>query len=214
MQLTYLLYPGVEPIDLAPLGVISMGRRVVPQLSYQTVAPTLEPVVLSNGLKVLPDVTFAQISQVDVLLVPGGPGWKQAAEDAQVVDFIRRWAPDATLCSICTGGMIVAAAGVLDGLTATTKSIVIPPETSVLEEMKRRHPSVNVTEALLVDNGKVITGGGVTLCIDATLYLIETRYGAEAAEEIARIMEYGAARQANSARLATVITAAQSETSA
>ncbi|TFL15053.1 DJ-1/PfpI family protein [Pusillimonas caeni] len=206
MQLTFLLYPGIEPIDLAPLGVFSMGRRVVPELSYRTAAPTPNVLVeLSNGLKVMPDVSFGDIEDMDVLLVPGGPGWKEAASDPQVIDFIRRWAPGATICSVCTGAMILAAAGVLDGMAATTKNLVIPPEPSVMEELKQRYPQVSATEALLVDNKSVITGGGVTLCIDTALYLIASRYGEEAADEIARIMEYGAARKANAERMPLVV---------
>lgn len=210
MQLTFLLYPGIEPIDLAPLGVFSMGKRVVPELSYRTAAPEMGLVELSNGLKIMPDVSFENVEDVDVLLVPGGPGWKDAAGNPQVIDFIRRWAPSATLCSVCTGAMILAAAGVLDGMAATTKKLVIPPEPSVMDELTRRYPQVKATEALLVDNKTVITGGGVTLCIDTALHLIASRYGEEAADEIARIMEYEAARQANAARMPLVISGAPS----
>lgn len=201
MHLTFLLYPGIEPIDLAAIGVMSMGQRIVPQLSYLTVAATMAPVMLSNGLRILPDAVFSDIQEVDVLMVPGGPGWEQAAQDPAVLDFIRHWAPTALLASVCTGAMILAAATVLDGLVATTKSAVVPPERPPLQELKERHPGVATAHALLVDNGKVITGGGVTLCIDTTLYLIALRYGAAAADEIARIMEYGSARRANAARL-------------
>lgn len=205
MQLTFLLYPGVEPIDLAPLGVFSMGKRVVPELSYRCAATSMNAVELSNGLKVMPDIMLEEIEDLDVLLVPGGPGWKDAASDPQILDFIRRWVPGATICSVCTGAMILAEAGVLDGLAATTKNLVIPPEPSVMDELKRRYPKVAATEALLVDNSTVVTGGGVTLCIDTALYLIESRYGEEAADEIARIMEYSAARQANAARMPMVL---------
>lgn len=204
MRLTYMLYPGVEPIDLAPLGVMSMGRRVVPQLSFHTVAASMEPVLLSGGLRVLPDDVFSDLVDVDVLMVPGGPGWEEAAQDPRILDFIRRWAPASVVCSICTGAMILAAAGLLDGLVATTKSVVIPPESSPMEELKRSYKNVSAIGALLVDNGRVVTGGGVTLCIDTMLYLIASRYGDEAANEIARIMEYSAARTANASRLPRV----------
>ncbi len=212
MQLTFLLYPGIEPIDLAPMGVFSMGKRVVPELSYRCAATSMNAVELSNGLKVMPDITLEKVQDMDVLLVPGGPGWKDAASNPDVLGFIRRWAPSSTLCSVCTGAMILAEAGVLDGLAATTKSRVIPPEPSVMDELKRRYPNVAATEALLVDNNTVVTGGGVTLCIDTALYLIESRYGEEAADEIARIMEYSAARQANAARMPVVVAAPHSKT--
>ncbi|QDL37264.1 DJ-1/PfpI family protein [Rhodoferax sediminis] len=201
MQLTYLLYNGIEPIDLGAIGVMSMGRRIVPQLSYRTVAATRAPVELSNGLRVLPDAAFEEVADIDVLMVPGGPGWRDAAKDPLTLNFIRRWAPTAMLSSLCTGAMILAAANALDGLVATTKCVVVPPETSPMDELKKTYPGISTTHALLVDNGRVVTGGGVALCIDTTLYLIGLRYGSDAADEVARIMEYGPARAANSSRL-------------
>lgn len=204
MRLTFLLYTGVEPIDLAVLGVISMARRIIPELSYETVASTKEPVELSNGLLVLPQHCFADLADVDVLMVPGGPGWRAASEDVETLAFIRRVASDATICSVCTGAMILAAAGTLDGLRATTKSEVVPPEKSPLLELRERYPKVTATAALLIDSGSVVTGGGVSLCIDATLYVLERRFGSEAAAEVARILEYGAARSANRERFLAI----------
>src|SRR5690606_4304705 len=117
MRLTYLLYPGIEPIDLAPLGVFSMGRRIVPELEFELVSADRNPVELTNGLTVLPTRIFDEVKDVDVLLVPGGGGWRQAAENKAVLAFIRHWASrKATLVSICTGSLILAAAGVLEGL--------------------------------------------------------------------------------------------------
>jgi transcriptional regulator GlxA family with amidase domain len=205
MELTYVLYPGVEPIDLAALGVISMARRVVPELSYRTVAATHAPVILANGLRVLPDLSYDEVDAIDVLMIPGGPGWRKAAEDVALLGFIRKWNTSGTICSVCTGAMILAAAGTLDGREATTKSAVVPPECSPMDELRERYDNVSVVNALLVDSGRVVTGGGVTLCIDATLYLIACRYGPEAADEVARIMEYEAAARANASRLPKIV---------
>ena len=200
MRMTFLLYEGIEPVDLAAIGVVSMARRVIPELSYETVSFDRAPVTLANGLQVVPSTCFDEVHEVDVLLVPGGPGWRAAVGDARVLAFVRRVAPTALVCSVCTGAMILAEAGVLDGLHATTKFEVVPPETSPLDELRQRYPTVRAEPALVVDNGRVITGGGVTLCIDATLYLIEKRFGKAPAAEVARIMEYGAAREANRLR--------------
>ena len=197
MRVTFLLYAGVEPVDLAAIGVISMARRVIPQVSYETVAVSREPVVLANGLTVVPDRALSEVDVVDVLLVPGGPGWRAAADDARILAFITRVGPQAQVCSVCTGAMILASAGILDGRQATTKTQVADPETSPLDEMRLRFPRVRASEALVVDSGNVVTGGGVTLCIDATLHLLERRFGRAASDEVARIMEYGAARAAN-----------------
>lgn len=204
MHLTFLLYEGVEPVDLAAIGVISMARRIIPELSYETVAATRDAVQFSNGLMVLPTKTFDEVKGVDVLLVPGGPGWRKASEDPAIQAFTRRVAPGATLCSVCTGAMILAEAGLLDGKTATTKIEVVSPEVSPLLELRERFPSVQAERALLVDAGQVVTGGGVTLCIDAVLYLLGKRFGEQVANEVARIMEYSAARSANRARLAVL----------
>ena len=188
-----------------------MGRRIVPQLGFRMVSVDNNAVELSNGLKVLPDISYDEVSSVDVLMVPGGPGWRAASQDAALIAFIRKWESSATVCSLCTGALILAAAGVLDDLAATTKCIVVPPETSPLEELGKQYPAVACKHALLVDNGQVITGGGVSLCIDTALYLIAKRYGEQAAQEIARTMEYQAAYSANRARLPIVAGDALSE---
>jgi transcriptional regulator GlxA family with amidase domain len=204
MRMTYLLYEGIEPVDLAAIGVMSMAKRVIPQLTYETVAATNAPVVFSNGLRVVPDRLFDDVSSVDVLLVPGGPGWRKASEDPTVLAFIRRVAPSGLTCSICTGAMILAEAGVLEGHAATTKVEVVDPEVAPLSELSARYPKIAARRALVVDEATVVTGGGVTLCIDTTLHLLERRYGSEKVDEVARIMEYGAARRANRSRFLEV----------
>ena len=156
MHVTFLLYAGIEPIDLAAIGVVSMAKRVIPQLSYETVAATTEPVRFSNGLMVLPDRTFDAVRAVDVLVVPGGLGWRGASRDPGVLSFIRRVAPSATVCSVCTGAMILAEAGVLDGLAATTKVEVVSPERSPLAELRETHPEIRAERALVIDAGSVI----------------------------------------------------------
>lgn len=200
MHMTFLLYEGIEPVDLAAIGVISMAKRVIPELSYETVSFSSDPVMFSNGLQVLPTKTFDEVEKVDVLLVPGGPGWRAASKDDRVLAFVQRVAPAAMVCSICTGAMILAEAGILDGLRATTKFEVVSPEVSPLQELRNLYPKIQSEAALIVDNGNVITGGGVTLCIDATLHLLEKRFGEKATAEVARIMEYSAARAANKQR--------------
>jgi transcriptional regulator GlxA family with amidase domain len=211
MKMSYLLYEGVEPVDLAAIGVMSMGRRVIPELSYETIAASRGPVRFANGLKVLADHSFDEVIAVDVLLVPGGPGWRAASKDSEILSFIKRVAPSSLVCSICTGAMILAEAGMLDGTAATTKVPVVPPEVSPLDELRERFPAVEARAALIVDSGAVVTGGGVTLCIDVVLHLISRRYGEPAAQEIAHIMEYGAARQANSERFASTTNFSESE---
>lgn len=203
MKFAFLLYEGVEPIDLAAIGVISMARRVMPALSYLTVAHDTGLQLFANGLRVAPDASFDDCPAVDAIIVPGGPGWPQASENAVIRSFLQRRSADAVLISVCTGAMILAAAGLLDGRTATTKCEVRPPEVSPLALLTRDHPGIDARKALVVDAGSVVTGGGVSLCIDAILHVLATRIGAEEAAEVARIIEYGHAWEANKARLPT-----------
>ncbi len=202
MRFSLLAYPGVEPIDLATIGVVSMARRIVPGLSYELLGLAHEPVELANGLRVLPTRSLdeADPATLDVVIVPGGPGWRAASQDVRWLDFVRAARTHATLASACTGAMILAAAGVLDGRNATTKVEVVSPERAPLDELHERYPAIAPRRALVVDEGDIVTGGGVTLCIDLVLHLIERRYGAEVGDEVARILEYGAARAANRAR--------------
>ena len=208
MHIALLLYPGVEPIDLATIGAVSMARRVLPQLSYTTVAELAGPVVMSNGLRVMAEQRFSAAAAANVLVVPGGPGWVEAARNVALLDFIRAQSTRCTLLSVCTGAMVLAAAGVLDGLPATTKVETVAPEVPPLHVLSQQHTAIDHRHALVVDAGRVVTGGGVSLCIDAMLYLLEREFGAAAVDEIARILEYRAARDANRARLPTVAEAA------
>lgn len=205
MKFGLLLYQGVEPIDLATLGVLSMARRVVPQIEYVTVGARAESVPMSNGLRVMADVAFADAPELDVIIVPGGPGWVTACDDRKILDYLSQTANQSVIVSVCTGAMILAAAGLLNGKTATTKVEVVPPEDAPLEVLKKQYTGVKTRRALIVDEGPIVTGGGVTLCIDTILYVIEREFGANKADEVARIMEYQAARQANTARLATIV---------
>jgi len=140
-----------------------------------------------------------------MVIVTGGPGWTAQANAPATLDYIRRVHASRRIASVCTGSMILAASGVLDGGPATTKREVVPPESSPLELMRATYPRIDVREALLVERPEgVVTGGGVTLCIDTTLHLLETMLGPRVADETARIMEYQRARRANREGFASV----------
>lgn len=193
-----LTYEGVEPIDIgATFGVLSMARRVVPEIEMFLIAERAGAVCMANGLTVVADFGYDDCPDADVLMVLGGPGWMRESRNAGTLSFVRRFAPRATVASVCTGGLILAAAGLLDGRQATTKREVIGEERPPIHVMRDGYPRVDVVEARLVDEGTVITGGGVTLAIDATLHLIERMFGETAAAETARIIEYRTAWQAN-----------------
>jgi transcriptional regulator GlxA family with amidase domain len=202
------IYDGVEPIDLATFGVLSMARRIAPEIEICTIAPRAGPVALANGLKVTADFGIDDAPPCDLVIVTGGPGWTAQAAASTTLDYIRRVHATNRVASVCTGGMILAASGILDGGPATTKREVVPPETSPLAVMRANYPQIDVQEAMLVDRGaKLVTGGGVSLCIDTTLHLLATMLGQHVAEETARIMEYQRAWRANREGFAPVLTA-------
>ena len=101
------------------------------------------------------------------------------------------------VASVCTGAMILAAAGLLDGHHATTKREVTGTEVPPIAILRDRYPAVRVVTAPVVDEGPVVTGGGVSLAIDLTLHLLERLGGPALAAETARIIEYTSARRAN-----------------
>jgi transcriptional regulator GlxA family with amidase domain len=202
------VYDGVEPIDLATFGVLSMARRIAPEIEICTIAPCAGPIALANGLKVTADFGIDDAPSCDLVIVTGGPGWTTQAKAPQTLDYIRRVHSSGRIASVCTGGMILAASGVLDDGPATTKREVVPPEMSPLEVMRANYPRVDVRETMLVDRGgTLVTGGGVSLCIDTTLHLLANMLGQHVADETARIMEYQRAWRANRDGFAPVLTA-------
>src|ERR1700749_5030633 len=83
-------YDGVEPIDLATYGVLSMARRVAPEIEICTIAPQAGPVALASGLKVTADFGIDNAPSCDLVIVTGGPGWSAQAESLTTLEFVRR----------------------------------------------------------------------------------------------------------------------------
>ena len=191
------IYDGVEPIDLATFGVLSMAKRIRPEIDICTIAPIAGTVELANGLRVTADHGIGAAPALDILVVTGGPGWVAQSRAAETLAFVRRQAATIPVVSVCTGAMILAASGVLDGTAATTKRETVPLEPSPIQLLRSEYPQIEVREAVLVDAGSVITGGGVCLCIDTMLYLLKRVFGPEMAAETARIIEYERAWTAN-----------------
>jgi transcriptional regulator GlxA family with amidase domain len=197
MKFGIFIYDGVEPIDLATYGVLSMARRIEPSIEICTIAPVAGEIRLANGLRVLADHGIGDAPPLHYLIVTGGPGWTAQAESEATLHFIRSLQGNTRVASVCTGAMILAASGILDGQHATTKREVVAPEISPLQLMRDRYPAIQAHDASLVDTSDIVTGGGVSLCIDATLHIIAQAFGIETARETARIIEYQRAWKAN-----------------
>jgi transcriptional regulator GlxA family with amidase domain len=198
MSYAILLYPGVEPIDIgATFGVLSMASRRIPDLKFFGVAAAKGPVKCAGNLIVHADHDFQSCPEASNVIATGGPGWLAASRDRVTLEFLRERAakPTTRISSICTGAMILAAAGLLEGHLATTKHQVFDGETSPADILTQM--GVDVRQDAIVESDEILTSGGVTLGIDAVFRLLAINHGQEAADDVARVMEYTRALNAN-----------------
>jgi putative intracellular protease/amidase len=174
-----VLFNGVEPIDYAgPYEVFAQAG-----FSVATVSADGKPVT-GMGLKVSPDYSFANAPAFDVLVVPGG-SVDDVAKDPALLAFIRRRSPKTRqVLSVCTGTFILAAAGLLDGLQATTY-------TESVRNLATLYPRIHVvSDARWVDNGRIVTSAGLTTGIAAALHIVAKLEGVDVARSIALRLEY------------------------
>ena len=193
-----VIYDGVEPIDVGgTAGVVSMARRVLPNISCVMIAERAGPVRLAAGVTVIADADFQNAPPCDVFIVCGGPGWREQASNAAMLGFVRSRRRN-EIASVCTGALILAAAGTLDGLRATTRRMAVGAETDSPLSLISSYAKDAIPQAsLVVEDQGVVTSGGVSLAIDGTLYLIGRIYGEEARDEVAKVIEYDRAFAAN-----------------
>lgn len=185
-----LLFNDVEVLDFAgPFEVFSIASRPDDGLklfTVNTVAQTKDLITARNGLKVQPDYDFNHCPQFDILIVPGGYG----AEEIEIHnEILIRWIKDkARQCSIaasvCTGAFLLAEAGLLDGKRATTHWMDI-------DRLERKYSTIMVQrEVKFVDEGNVITSGGISAGINMSFYLLNRLAGKDIAAAAAKRMEY------------------------
>ena len=182
------IFPDVEVLDFCgPFEVFSVTNELNDRKLFHTftVAESPGPLPARNGLKVTPDHVFADCPQPDILVVPGGFGTRPLLNRPEVINWIRARAGRAEIAaSVCTGSLLYAKAGVLDGQTATTHYL----RHELLRELA---PAARVVEdRRWVDNGHVITSAGISAGIDMSLHLVARLHGVAIAENTARYMEY------------------------
>ena len=200
-----ILYDTVEPIDLGgTVGVISMARRILPNLADAVIARQAGPVALAGGLTVMAPYGVADAPDCDAYIVCGGAGWPEASKDETLIDFLKRQ-PPGKLASVCTGALVLAASGALDGRTVTTRRNTAGSEARApIERLAEVARGSSAVVAAVADD-VVVTGGGVSLAIDATLYLVGKLYGEGLRDDVARLIEYDRAFEANRTGLGHVM---------
>jgi len=182
LNVGFLLFPELTQLDMTgPFEVLAR----VPDATVHLVAKSREPVRSDRGLAIVPTATYADCPRLDVLCVPGGPGVDALLTDPDTLDFVRRQADAARwVTSVCTGALVLGAAGLLKGKRATTHWM----SHHLLEPLG----AVPVKERIVRD-GNIVTGGGVTAGIDFGLWLVGEIYGQEAAERVQLMIEYNPA---------------------
>lgn len=174
-----LLFPAMTQLDFT--GPYEVFARL-PDTKVHVVAKTAEPVRTERGLVLVPTVTCEQCPPLDVIVVPGGPGQQQLMLDDAVLGFLRRQAEDAKyVTSVCTGALVLGAAGLLRGYRATTHWLSLP--------FLELFGAIPVDARVVVDRNRV-TGGGVTAGIDFGLRLAAILQGETIAQQIQLQMEY------------------------
>jgi cyclohexyl-isocyanide hydratase len=177
-----ILFPNLTQLDLT--GPHEVFARL-PGTKVCLVAAALAPVRSERGLTISPDATFESAPALDIICVPGGPGVDAMMEDEALLLFLRARAADARyVTSICTGALVLGAAGLLQGYRATTHWLS--------QDILVLFGAEPVDERVVIDRNR-ITGGGVTAGIDFGLTVAAQVFGPTVAQEVQLVLEYSPA---------------------
>ena len=185
-RIALLAFPRLTFLDL--IGVYDALRRLAPMEIDRDVSlkiiGTEKDIVDDSGLHVRPDAVYEDLAGFDLVFVPGGFGTRTLMSDTRFIDYLKTWGDARPVASVCTGSLLLGAAGYLRGLRATTHHRALDLLRPLCREV--------VGDQRIVDEGRVVTAGGVSSSLDLGLYLVEKWWGVPAREEIAAQMEYRA----------------------
>jgi transcriptional regulator GlxA family with amidase domain len=192
MRIAIVVFDGFDELDaIGPYEVFGHAARRGADLEARLVTlADVGEVVASGGLRIHPHGTLD--GAPDLVLVPGGPGTVPEAQEGDLPRAITRLHEGGTtVATVCTGAMLAAAAGITAGRPATTHHAVLGA---------LRETGAEVVEARVVDDGDLVSAGGVTCGIDLALWLLEREFGAPLADAVAAEMEYVRSRPERRAR--------------
>ena len=178
-KVLFVLFPGVTQLDFTgPAQVLAR----LPGATTLVAAKSLDPIPTDSGFGIVPNATFADAPQADILCVPGGHGVVEALGDSETVAFIAKQAAKAKwVTSVCTGAFLLGRADLLYGKQATTHWAYA----HLLPLVGATHVAERV-----VEDGHTITAGGVTSGIDFALTLLAREAGRDHAEAVQLSLEY------------------------
>lgn len=181
-----LLFDDVEELDWAgPWEVFAMAAADLPEARVVSIAEGAGPVRCAHGLRVLPDHAFGDAPELDVVIVPGGQGTRREVGNPVLLDWLRKGAARCRfVASVCTGSLLLHAAGLAAGRRITSHWAFVP-------EMRKRAPDAEVLEGVrYVRDGNLVTAAGVSAGIDMSLYLVGQLWDVARARRTQRAMEY------------------------
>ncbi|MEQ8653749.1 MAG: DJ-1/PfpI family protein [Kiloniellales bacterium] len=182
-KLAAVIFPGFELLDL--YGPLEMLGMLPEDFALTLVAEAAGPVASGAGPQSLAELAFDDCSGFDLLLVPGGPGTRREIDNPAMTDFLLRAAADAqVVASVCTGSVLLARSGLLDGRKATSNKRAWAWVTGTSQAVSWQ------AKARWVEDGPFWTSSGVAAGIDMTLALIANLLGQEKAERVAAGAEY------------------------
>jgi transcriptional regulator GlxA family with amidase domain len=183
-----LIFPDVEVLDFAgPFEVFAVTDELRGYDTFHTFTVAAAPGVLRarNGLQVVPDFTLENCPDPDVLVIPGGFGTRALLAQPALLEWLRIRARDASLVmSVCSGALVLAKLGLLDGLRATTHH-------ELLGLLAKLAPAATIDPSQRFhDNGRILTAAGISAGIDCSLHLVGRLLGEAAVAKTAKYMEY------------------------
>ncbi|HEA30849.1 MAG TPA: DJ-1/PfpI family protein [Leeuwenhoekiella sp.] len=183
-----LLFNEVEVLDFAgPFEVFSLATKKDEKIfEVVTISETEKIISARNGLKVMPSLQFDDKFNLDILIIPGGYGAEEVQiKNEKVINWIKQKYEEVDLLAyVCTGVFLLAEAGILKNKKATTHWMK-------LDKLENEFPNLKVIRnTKFVDEGKIITSGGISAGINMSFHIISKLCGTEIAEQTARKMEY------------------------
>jgi transcriptional regulator GlxA family with amidase domain len=187
MRIAIAVFEGAEELDFAgPWEVLAAWRFLYPDdVEVVMVADSTAPVICAKGMRVVPETSWDELGDIDVLVYPGGRGTRPQLGDEKIRARLRALEQSGTLMtSVCTGALVYADAGLLDGQPATTYWGAFDELLPLGREIEPR------PDARFVDNGAVITAAGVSAGIDMALHLVGRLGSPDKAGEVRRYIQY------------------------